>query len=193
MPERGRLMARTRREEQIALMRQVFLFRHAKSAWDDSEVADFQRPLAPRGAQAARAMAHHMEHAGVRPGLILCSGAVRAQQTLAAVVTVLGRGKVAVEDELYLVGAEGLLDRLRRVDGGIGSVMLIGHNPGMHELAMALADDDDAILGERLHRGLPTGALVTLDWVRREHGNGSWGDLAPGSCRLTGFVRPRDL
>lgn len=173
-----------------ALTRRIYLLRHAKSAWDETGLADFQRPLAPRGARAVSKLRQHMAQTGVRPALVVCSGAVRARQTLAGVEAGLGGAEVVAEDALYLLGGTGLLDRLRRIDAGVGSVMLVGHNPGMHALAVALlADGTDGALGQRLRAALPTGALVTLDWDSGE----DWRDLGPGTCHLTGFVCPKDL
>lgn len=185
------------------MTRRLFLLRHAKSAWDDPELADFQRPLAPQGERAAREMGQFMAQTRVRPALILCSGAARAQQTLAVVEAGLGNGEVVVDDELYLLSAEGLLERLRRVDNDTPSVMVIGHNPGMHDLALVLAGDaanaGAKTLARRLLKGFPTCALATLDCMAgcdtdlgRGAGTG-WATLAAGCCALRGFVRPKDL
>ncbi len=170
-------------------MRRIYLLRHAKSSSDKTDIADFQRPLAPRGMRAVNELCVHMEETAVRPALVVCSGAVRARQTMAGIETALGDAEVVVEDALYLLGTTGLLDRLRRVDAGVRSVMLVGHNPGMHELAVALMGRGDAALADRLRGALPTGALVTLDW----DDTGGWRDLAPGMCDLYGFVCPKDL
>ena len=160
--------------------RMLFLLRHAKSSWDDPELRDHDRPLAPRGRRAAKLMAGHIRDEGIRPSLVLCSSAVRARQTLAGVAP---DGEVSVEQELYGASADDLLDRLRRVPDGVESVMLIGHNPAMQDLALTLAGGG----AEQVERKFPTGALATLSFA------GEWSELAPGGAELVAFVRPKQL
>jgi phosphohistidine phosphatase len=94
-------------------------------------------------------------------------------------------GEVEFEEELYGASADRLLARLREVSEGTASVMLIGHNPGIEELAGSLASGG-AHLAE-MRAKYPTGALATLVL------DGSWSDLGPGSAELRSFVKPRDL
>ncbi|MGH9206557.1 MAG: SixA phosphatase family protein, partial [Acidimicrobiales bacterium] len=94
--------------------------------------------------------------------------------------------KIQVEDDLYAASAEALLRRLRRVPSGIASVMLIGHNPGLQDLALTLAGRG-AELG-RLREGLPTAALVTLRTPAA-----SWRELAPGEAELVDYILSREL
>jgi phosphohistidine phosphatase len=126
-----------------------------------------------------------MRAAGVEPQLVLCSTARRARETLARIEPALGRGAVKVERQLYLAGADALTDRLRRVPDRVDSVLVIGHNPGMHELALALAGSSAS---PALRAKFPTGALATLDL-----GIDSWRELEAECGELRGFVRPRDL
>ena len=95
-------------------MRRLYLLRHAKSAWDDPALRDRDRPLAPRGRKAAKRVARWANKHGVRPQLVVCSSAVRAQQTLQLVLPGLGEPDVLVEVTLYAAGAETLLTRIRR-------------------------------------------------------------------------------
>jgi len=96
-------------------MPRLYLLRHAKSSWDDPGLADRDRPLAPRGRRDAGRMAEHLRAEDVRPGLVLCSAAVRARQTLAAVDEVLGDPPTSIEDGLYGAEPEDVLARLREV------------------------------------------------------------------------------
>jgi phosphohistidine phosphatase len=166
--------------------KRLYLLRHAKSSWDDPDVADHERPLAPRGRRAAKAMARHLEREGVAPALVLCSSSRRTRETLDRIAGGLAAEPEAlVEGDLYAAGAGDLLARLRALPDDVESVMLIGHNPGIEELALRLAGagaDRD-----RMASKFPTGALATLTF------EGSWRGLAPGAASLTGFVRPRDL
>src|SRR4029450_13070844 len=108
------------------------LLRHAKSSWDDASLEDFERPLAKRGESAAPRMGRFMAEQGLAPQLILCSPAVRARQTLDLVLPHLAGGPTVVyEDNFYLDAPSVLLARLRKVEGKVSHVMIVGHDPGM--------------------------------------------------------------
>jgi phosphohistidine phosphatase len=166
-------------------MKRLYLLRHAKSSWDDPGLLDRERPLAPRGKKAAAKIATHLRTAEIRPELVLCSSAVRARQTLEAIEPVLEGADIEIEDGLYEAAGDGLLERLRGVPEGVGSVMLIAHNPGLQDLALELAAGGDDI--ERLREKFPTAALATLEPA------GGWRDLSPGAVRLVDLVLARDI
>ncbi len=148
---------------------------------------DVDRPLAPRGARAAARMRDHIDAEGMRPELVLCSSALRTRETLARILPGLGPElTVRIESSIYSFEADELLDRLRAIPADIGSVMLVGHNPAMQELASLLAADGDRL--DELRKGFPTAALAELDLSIS-----SWADLASGSGRLVRFVVPREL
>src|SRR5512139_2970963 len=154
-------------------MKRLYLLRHAKSSWDDPTLADHDRPLAPRGRRAARVMAEHLRRKGIAPELVLCSPSRRTRQTLTRLAPALGENAdVQLESELYAACAADLLEVLREVD----SLMMIGHNPGVQDLALSLARRGSAIT--RVRSKFPTGALATLEL------DGSWRELAPGSAEL---------
>lgn len=169
-------------------MRTLLLLRHAKSSWADPALADHDRPLAPRGAQAARRIAAHLLSEGVRPALVLCSSARRARDTLEALRPVLGESAdVQTESELYGADVSEIIQRLRIVDPQVASVMIVGHNPGLHDLAMKLAGDGDETALQRLRTKFPTGALATLDL------SAGWAALEAGQAYLSRLVVPRYL
>jgi phosphohistidine phosphatase len=169
--------------------RTLLLLRHAKSSWADPALGDHDRPLAPRGERAARLIAAHLRAEGITPELVLCSSARRTRETLAALRTVLPDSTdVRIEDGLYGAGATAILTILRAVDPAVPSVMVIGHNPGLEDLALALAGDGEAAALHQLRAKYPTGALASLD-VRAS----SWPQLAFGGAYLTSVVVPRDL
>ena len=167
-------------------MSDLFVLRHAKSSWDDPELGDHDRPLAPRGRRAAKAMGGHLRRERIAPDLVLCSSARRTRETLDRIAPALGDDvAVSVEADLYAASADELLERLRTVDDDVESVMLIGHNPGLEQLALGLAGSGDEL--PDLRRKFPTGALATLSFA------GRWRDLALGSAELTDFVKPKQL
>jgi phosphohistidine phosphatase len=120
----------------------------------------------------------------VQLDLVLCSTALRARQTLQALSP---GGEVVYEDDLYGASAVELLARLRRVPGEVGSVMVVGHNPGLHELAISCSGKGGPLLVARLRDKLPTGALVKLSF------QGPWASLAEGRAALEALVVPRQL
>ena len=170
-----------------APVRTLFLLRHAKSSWADPALDDHDRPLAPRGRRAARRIADHLRSEAVRPALVLCSSARRARETLAEVKPALGdQTEVVVSGDLYGADADEILRQLGDVDRDIASVMIIGHNPGLHDLALELTGEGDEAAISQLHSKFPTGALATL-----QLGPTTWSDLAPGQAYLANLVLPR--
>ena len=170
-------------------MATLFLLRHAKSSWEDPYLADYDRPLAPRGEKAARRMAEHFRDEQTHPALVLCSPARRAADTFAMVRTGMDDDvEVRVEDNLYGAAAGDVLQRLRRVDIDVPSVMVVGHNPTLHDLANALAGDGEHTAMENLRLNFPTCALAVLDL-----GSTSWAELGRGDAYLSQFVLPRQL
>jgi len=166
--------------------RRLYLLRHAKSSWKDQGLADHDRPLAGRGRRAAKAIGRHLREQGVEPELVLCSTATRARQTLEGIEPALGRGAVRVEPELYGAPPLVLLARLHEIAPSVRSVMVIGHNPGLEQLALRVARDGSRV-GE-LAAKFPTGALATLAF-----GGPGWAALDCGTAELIEFIRPRDL
>jgi phosphohistidine phosphatase len=165
--------------------RRLHLLRHAKSSWEDPQLADHDRPLAPRGVRAGKRLRRFLGFHELHPTLILCSPATRARQTLELVLPALGSPVVAVEPRLYRASADELLTRLRELPDGIVEAMLVGHNPGLHELALTLVDENGH---PELIEKLPTGALVTLDLPVAP-----WAATTAGTAALASFVRPQDL
>jgi phosphohistidine phosphatase len=166
-------------------MRSIYLLRHAKSSWKTG-VPDHERPLARRGWRAAKAIRRHLQEEGIEPELVLCSTARRAVETLERIEPALGTSDVRIQRDLYGASSEALLDRLRSAPDDVGSVMLIGHNPGLQLLALELAPP--AAERNELEEKFPTAALVTLAFP-----GPSWRLLEPGTAELVSVVRPRDL
>ncbi len=170
-------------------MKTLYLLRHGKSAWDDPGLADHDRPLAPRGIKAAKLVGRHLADRKVRIDLALCSTALRASDTFDLVKAELGE-EVPAEHEraLYLCGARALLERVRSAPESASSLMLVAHNPDLHELGVLLAGDgDDRLMGD-LAEKFPTGACALLLFEGPR-----WRDVGPGAGRLMDYVLPRRL
>lgn len=171
-------------------MRQLLLLRHAKSAWDDAKLADRDRPLNARGRQAAATMRRAMRELGLVPDVVLVSSAKRTLETLEALEPWDDAPLIEPLDALYLANPSQLFATLHSVPETVRSVLLIGHNPGMHELAVTLAGPKGLTQGEagkRLADGFPTGALADFAIA------GPWWQLDAGSGRLQHFLTPRSL
>ena len=164
----------------------LFLLRHAKSSWDDPNLADHDRPLAPRGRRASRLIAAYLRTQRITPAQVRCSSSARTRETLARISPgFAGEVEAEIEDDLYGASAGELLARLRKVSSTVESLMVIGHAPALPELARRLAGRGADL--ERLRGKFPTAALATLSF------EGSWQGLEPGTAELVGFVKPREL
>jgi phosphohistidine phosphatase len=172
-----------------AAVKTVYLLRHAKSSWDQPSLPDHDRPLAPRGETAAPVMGRHLAEAGLVPERVLCSTAVRARQTWQAVASALSPApEVAYRRDIYDADAGDLLRVLRELPDDVGSVMLVGHNPAMEELAAMLVGGGDDAARQRMASKFPTAALaqIAMDVA-------SWSAITPGRGRLDRFVRPKEV
>lgn len=165
----------------------LWLLRHAKSSWEDTGLPDVDRPLAPRGQQAADRLRDYLTAEGIEPQLVLCSSAVRARETLARVLPGLGSElQVQIESELYTFDSDVLLRRLSRVPGGVESVLLVGHNPAIEELAVQIAVRGDRL--RDLSEKYPTAGLAEIAIPA-----GTWDTIGDRPGALKRFVVPRDL
>ncbi|WP_428490820.1 SixA phosphatase family protein [Rhodopila sp.] len=172
-------------------MRQLLLLRHAKSSWNDASVPDRERPLNARGRRAVVVMRHAMRDLGLAPDVVLVSTARRTIETLEALEPWDDTPLVEPMDSLYLADPVQLTAALHGVAETVRSVLLIGHNPGMHDLAMTLVGPR-AMRGGGEHEralaaGFPTGALAEFVVA------GSWWDLREGGGRLVRFLTPQML
>jgi phosphohistidine phosphatase len=167
-------------------MKRLYLLRHAKSSWDDPTLADSDRPLAPRGRRAAKVMAGHLRRKGISPELVLCSPSRRTRQTLKRITPSLPKkADVQIEPALYAASVATLLEELHEVPDEVDSLMLIGHNPGIQDLALSLARASSE--SPRVRSKFPTAALATLEL------DATWRELVPGSAELVSFVTPKEL
>ncbi|MDX2289534.1 MAG: histidine phosphatase family protein [Hyphomicrobiaceae bacterium] len=171
-------------------MTRLLLLRHAKSSWADPAMEDHERPLAKRGANAAPRMGRYITDAGLVPDVILSSDSVRTHATVALVLPELGPDPppVLYEAGLYLASPTDILARLHRLKSDVQTAMVVGHNPGLHVLALALTGGGDADALKRLAQKFPTAALAVLTFPGKP-----WVNAKPGTGVLEAFVGPRDL
>ena len=170
----------------------LLLLRHAKSDWSKDE-DDHDRPLSARGRRAAPAMAHFMRMKDYLPQAVLCSTAKRTRETLDLLLAAWSKKPaIRYERELYLAEWPVLLANLKNASARASPLLVVGHNPGMEQLALALALQPKGIAErarlQRLTQKFPTAALAVLDFEIP-----SWRMLKPGSGQLFDYVRPKDL
>ena len=165
----------------------LILFRHAKSSWKEN-VADHERPLAERGRKAAPVMARWLVARGPGPALALVSTARRTQETWSLAAPLLGKvGKRDVAG-LYEATAGRILDAIRSVEPSADTLLVIGHNPGLEDLARRLMRDDGGDAGRRIARKFPTAAVAILSLPVE-----CWTEVEPGTAALEDFMTPTML
>jgi phosphohistidine phosphatase len=154
--------------------------RHAKSSWKDPTLDDFDRPLKKRGKRDAPRMGERLAARGVRPDRIVSSPARRARDTAAAVAAELGwdEGAIELDERIYGASVIALLEIVRDLDDDDAHVMLVGHNPGLTDLANVLT-------GEEIEN-VPTAGVVDVTFTAE-----SWRDVAPGGGALVDFDYPK--
>ena len=169
--------------------KRLYLLRHAKAAPEDASTPDHDRPLTPSGAEDAARIGRYFADRHDAPDMILCSTALRAAQTLGLVVKAFKhQPPVEYQRGLYLCGVDIFSRRLHEIETAVGSVMIVAHNPDLHELALSLAADGAPADVAMLRRTFPPGALATLTLEIE-----AWSGVRPGSARLDEFTTPIDL
>lgn len=170
-------------------MRCLMLLRHAKSVSADPGTRDFDRPLDARGRKDAPKIGAYMARHALLPDQVLVSTAKRTRETWAlAAAAFPTTTPVVFDDRLYEAGHNAIFKMIKETAAATHSLLLLGHNPGLHKLAMLLIAAGDVDARERLHEELPTAGLVTIDFPLDD-----WSKLHPHSGRLDRFVSPRSL
>ena len=164
-------------------MKHLLLIRHGKSDWDHPGLTDHDRPLNDRGLRDAPRIASALIGRGVRPDLIVSSTAVRALTTAQLLAGKMGYppGNILEVPALYLAPPGVILRAIQQLDEAAGTVMIFGHNPGMHEAVAAFAAGEEVA-------DFPTLAVARIE-ISAEH----WGSVEWDSARLLELIIPRGL
>ncbi len=159
-------------------MKTLMLLRHAKSDWDDSSLADFDRPLAARGKRDAPRVGKALRKRGLLPGLIISSPAARAKATIDAVIKTANLdGELQFDDAIYGASSAELIKVIRSLRDDISCSLLVGHNPGFEDLLERLTGSHDR---------MPTAALACIEFQIDR-----WEDVEDGKGRLAWLVTPK--
>ncbi len=160
-------------------MKTLCLFRHGKSSWSDASLPDRDRPLNARGQRDVPLMAEQFQKLDIRPSLIMASPANRAWSTGQLLADQFGypREFMHRDEPLYLASLKTLLEAISNLDDSFNNVVLVGHNPGLTELANYFVAD--------LTDNLPTSGFVAIKSNSRK-----WKTFAESTVELVKFDRP---
>jgi phosphohistidine phosphatase len=165
----------------------LLLLRHSKAERDAGR-DDHERKLAPRGRRDAKRIAAVIEARAFRPERILCSSSRRTRETLAPILPRLEAGiDVVIDRDLYLAPPERILERIAGVDDRVRTLLVVGHNPGMADLAAILARGGEGDALARMRRKFPTSGLAAI-----QSDAACWRDLRLRGGILVAFVVPRE-
>ena len=165
------------------------LLRHAKSDWSAPGTRDHDRPLSTRGREAAPKMGAYMARHALAPDLIMASTAARVTETLSLLLPAFDKTpKVVTDRRIYEAEVDALLAVVKATPRATHSLLMVGHNPGLGDLAALLIAAGDVEARQRLIEKFPTAALAVIDFATDD-----WGKLHPHGGRLDRFVVPRAL
>jgi len=170
-------------------LKKLILLRHAKSGWDDPVPRDFDRPLNGKGRRAARAIGQHARAIGITFDQVIASPALRVTETLDEFTG--GYGSMpdpGFDRRIYLASAQALLEVIQDADDAAGTVLLVGHNPGLEDLVFLLVPEGEDEAREQVEEKYPTASIAEIT-LAVDH----WADTEVGSGTLDRFTRPRDL
>ncbi len=168
-------------------MKTVLILRHAKSDWGDSDLADFDRPLAKRGLEDAPRMGEVLAQFDCIPDRILSSPAQRAKQTAELAAKACGyRKTIQWEESFYGGSSDDLIAALQQLSPAVERVLLVGHNPTLEETVLALCSPGFTEIEEAGTLKLPTAGLVCINFEMVD-----WQDLQPGEGVLQWFIIPK--
>ncbi len=160
-------------------MKTLFILRHAKSAWDNPHLSDFERPLNSRGLDAARIIGRLIYERNLHPQIIVSSPAKRAKQTAVLVKEIAEIShSITFDERVYEASPLTLFNLINEFDDKYESVMLVGHNPGLESLVRILSREDHV---------LPTAALVKINL-----GVARWSNLETNCGAIEFIIRPKE-
>lgn len=166
-------------------MSRVMLLRHARAAWAAPGAKDFDRPLDAEGRAECDLIGRAMAARGYRPGLVVCSTATRARQTLDAIAPHLGHTprETVHSDRLYSGDGPAYVEVIRAAAGET-AVLIVGHNPMIEDVAHALAAKGDETARALLAQGFPTAGLAIFSI------EGGLENIRPSTAAIEAFLTP---
>jgi phosphohistidine phosphatase len=170
-------------------MRRLLLLRHAKAERSDPGARDISRVLIERGRKDAAKIGAYMAGHALIPDRVVLSPAARTRETWKyAAIAFEPAPPVVSAEQLYDATPHDIIGIIKESPASAQTLMLIGHNPGLHEAALMLIASGDVDTRERLREGLPTSGLIIIDFAFND-----WSKVHPQSGRLERFVSPKTL
>jgi phosphohistidine phosphatase len=167
-------------------MRRLMLLRHAKTERAEPGERDRDRKLMKRGRADAPLIGSFIAHQGLTPDLVLVSPAMRAQETWSLAAAAFAKApKTVTDDRIYNASAEDLIRVIGETDSA-HTLLVVGHNPSLHDAALLLITSGDATARQQLSENLPTSGLVIIDLPFDD-----WSLIHPRAGRLERFISPR--
>lgn len=154
-------------------MKQLYLLRHAHAAPSNLSLSDFDRPLDNRGFEEAKQLAHYLQKQGIRFDFVMCSAALRTQETLEPLRPVIGTDAIEISERFYNISEDKIIDHLRQLPDNTHKVLYIGHNPGIAFSILKFAKSIPGFLLEGIRPATMAGLQFPLKkWMALEWGVG---------------------
>jgi phosphohistidine phosphatase len=170
-------------------MRTLMLLRHAKAVPADGKIRDLDRPLSPRGHRDAPKIGAYMARHQLLPDRALVSPSRRTRETWELVGSTLGkRISATYEERLFEASPQTIIDVIKKIGTACTTLLVIGHNPSLHRVAVGLIATGDLDSREQLREKLPTSGLVIIEFPFED-----WRKLQPQAGRISHFVTPNLL
>lgn len=167
-------------------MKQLLILRHAQALSTPSGGTDKDRALSPQGKDDTRALGATMSHKDIKPDIVLCSPAVRTRQTVEGVMEAVPVAKTEYPEAFYNAAPETYINAAQGVSDGANSLLIVGHNPGIHMFAASMADPDSPLM-DRLAMSYAPATLSILEF-EADH----WADIAAGQGKLLAVLETID-
>jgi phosphohistidine phosphatase len=168
-------------------MRRLMLLRHSTAASAEPGASDHDRELTPEGRADAALVGAYLVNHSFRPDRIMVSSATRTRDSWRQIAAALRATPEAIFDRrIYNASSQVLFDVMAETPDNARAVLILGHNPGLHELAVHLIANGDIDIRERLRENFPTSGIAIIDFALD-----SWSKLHPRSGRLERFVSPK--
>jgi phosphohistidine phosphatase len=170
-------------------VKRLTILRHAKSSWNDPHLDDFNRPLNDNGWKAARRMGRELKKRDMKFDLVIASPAARVRETIDGLTEKLQLNvEIRFEPRMYAASEEILLNIVRDIRESAHAPLLVGHNPGLQQLLVALTHKDPDDLRSRVEEKFPTAALATIELPAHR-----WTEVTPATGKITELILPKEL
>lgn len=169
-------------------MKEISLLRHAKSSWDKSGLDDLDRPLEERGWKAARKIGTALERRSANFDLVIASPAARVRETIDGLGEKLRiAGEIRFDEAMYLASSDMLLEMVRALPESVRSPLLVGHNPGLQQFLVAIANGPSSLL-DKVATKFPTAAFAKVRLPAHR-----WRETSKATGEIAELILPREL